>query len=47
MKVISCAMRGRGKNGYTQMLELGCDIANCITSVAKDSLILEYEETTI
>ena len=45
---ISVASRGRilpGKNGYTQMLEVGGNIANSLTHATKDSMILEtYEE---
>lgn len=44
----SCAVRGRytGENGETeQHLELGdSDVANCLTSVAKDSMVLETEQ---
>ena len=46
---ISCAMRGRSVGGWhssehEQMLELGTDISNSITSVQKDSLICEIYE---
>lgn len=34
-----CAIRGRGENN-TQQLEIGGDVANCITSVTKDSLVI-------
>lgn len=50
MIVITCAIRGRSDGDWLvsehcQRLEVGSDIANSITSVAKDSLILEvYEE---
>lgn len=50
-KILSCAMRGRSKGKWSssrhyQHLEIGTDIANSITSVQKDSLvliILEYD----
>jgi hypothetical protein len=43
----SCAFRGRSngdwdKNEHRQVLEIGGEIANPITSVAKDSLVLTY-----
>ena len=44
LEITSCAMRGRyDENGKTnQNLELNSkDYSNCITSVEKDSLILE------
>ena len=46
IKVVSCAMRGRsGGDWYSsehkQMLELGTNISNSITSVQKDSLVCE------
>lgn len=46
---ISCAMRGRsGGDWYLsehkQMLELGTNISNSITSVQKDSLVCEIYE---
>ena len=49
MKAISCAMRGRsGGDWYLsehkQLLELGTDISNSITSVQKDSLVCEIYE---
>lgn len=54
MKILSCAMRGRSKGDWSisehrQMLEIGTDISNSITSVAKDSLVIEIYEygTTI
>jgi len=53
MKIISCAMRGRsGGDWYSsehkQMLELGTDISNSITSVQKDSLVCEiYEQQQV
>lgn len=34
----SCAMRGRGENNE-QRLEFGDDVANCLTSVQKDSMV--------
>lgn len=44
-----CAIRGRSngewqKTAHQQRLEIGVDIANSITSVNKDSMIIEYEE---
>lgn len=45
-KVRACALRGRVKANdgiFSQQLEIGEDIANCITSVAKDSLVIIYE----
>lgn len=39
-----CAMRGRkvsGEERHSQSLELGDDIANCLTSVDKDSMVAE------
>lgn len=53
MKAISCAMRGRsGGDWYLsehkQLLELGTDISNSITSVQKDSLVCEiYEQQQV
>lgn len=55
MKIKSCAMRGRNpdnpsdrktrSNGrFVQMLEIGGGISNTITSVAKDSLVIEIDE---
>ena len=41
----SCAMRGRGTGeAYHQELEVGDDIANTITTVQKDSMVLEPTE---
>lgn len=41
----SCAMRGRGTGeAYRQELEVGDDIANALTTVQKDSMILEPTE---
>lgn len=38
----SCAVRGREtENGTRQMLEVGDDVANALTTVQKDSMILE------
>ena len=38
----SCAIRGRGPLGKTkQQLEIGDDVANALTSVSKDSLVLD------
>lgn len=38
----SCAIRGRGPIGNTkQQLEIGDDVANALTSVSKDSLVLD------
>ena len=34
-------MRGRGQN-YEQQLEIGDECANSITTVQKDSMVLEY-----
>lgn len=36
---ISCALRGRGNQPH---LEFGTDIANCVTSFTKDSMVLVY-----
>lgn len=49
MKVLSCAIRGRSKGdwhttAHTQTLELGCNVSNSITSVAKDSYVIEIYE---
>lgn len=49
IKVVSCAIRGRsGGDWYSsehkQMLELGTNISNSITSVQKDSLVCEIYE---
>lgn len=44
----SCAMRGRGKGvNYHQELEIGDDVANALTTVQKDSMILEGEGPSI
>lgn len=44
----SCAMRGRGKGAdYHQELEIGDDVANALTTVQKDSMILEGEGPSI
>ena len=45
-KVISCAMRGRyDENGkVNQHLEPNDEFANCITSVEKDSMVLEVQD---
>lgn len=44
----SCAMRGRGKGvDYHQELEVGDDVANALTTVQKDSMILEGEDPSI
>lgn len=50
MKIRICAMRGRGgmsgeKDSWHNVLELGDDITNTITSVHKDNLVL-YEMAT-
>lgn len=51
MKIKSCAMRGRSngdwrESEHQQMLEIGTDISNSITSVAKDSYVIEiYEDS--
>lgn len=45
-KVMTCASRGKileGDSEYTQMLEVGGDIANTITHATKDSMVLEFE----
>lgn len=53
MKALACAMRGRSdgewhKSSHFQKLEIGNDIANSVTSVQKDCLIIEiYEEVKI
>jgi hypothetical protein len=49
MKIISCAMRGRSSGDWhssehRQILELGTDISNSVTSVQKDSLVCEIYE---
>lgn len=52
-KILTCAIRGRSdgdwrSSEHEQRLEIGTDIANSITSVSKDSMILvTYEETEI
>nr|DAU82640.1 MAG TPA: DNA methyltransferase [Caudoviricetes sp.] len=44
----SCAMRGRGKGvDYHQELEVDDDVANALTTVQKDSMILEGEGPSI
>lgn len=44
----SCVMRGRGKGvDYHQELEVGDDVANALTTVQKDSMILEGEDPSI
>lgn len=44
----SCAMRGRGKGAdYHQELEIGDDVANALTTVQKDSMVLESQEPSI
>lgn len=44
----SCAMRGRGKGAdYHQELEIGDDVANALTTVQKDSMVLENEDPSI
>ncbi len=44
----SCAMRGRGKGAdYHQELEIGDDVANAITTVQKDSMVLEGDDPSI
>lgn len=41
----SCAVRGRGTGeNYSQQLEIGDDVANALTTVQKDSMILEPSE---
>ena len=49
MRVLSCAIRGRSQGEWhssvhTQTLELGGGISNSITSVAKDSYVIEIYE---
>lgn len=50
MNAISCAFRGRSDgewygSAHSQRLEIGTDVANSITSVAKDSLVIvTYED---
>lgn len=50
MKVITCAIRGRNvlvqncKIKIVQKLEMGGEIANSITTVQKDSLVVEIYE---
>lgn len=45
-RILSCALRGRdGPNGRRQRLEIGTEIANAITTVAKDSLVLEIADS--
>lgn len=44
----SCAMRGRGKGAdYHQELEIGDDVANALTTVQKDSMVLEGDDPSI
>ena len=48
---ISCAFRARSDGDWhcsehSQRLEIGTDIANSITTVAKDMMVLIYEEDT-
>lgn len=40
MEFSACALRGRGE-GWVQQLEIGGNIANTITTVQKDSMVLE------
>lgn len=41
----SCAVRGRGiGESYSQQLEIGDDVANALTTVQKDSMVLEPAE---
>lgn len=40
MEFSTCALRGRG-DGWVQQLEVGGNIANTITTVSKDSMVLE------
>lgn len=40
MEFSTCALRGRGE-GWVQQLEIGGNIANTITTVQKDSMVLE------
>ena len=53
MTIRTCAIRGRSdgewhSSDHSQRLEVGGDIANSITSVIKDSLILiVYEEIEV
>ena len=46
VNAIGCAFRGRYKeDGSTeQRLEINTDIANCLTRVQKDSLVIEIKD---
>ena len=45
VKVMTAASRGRMFQGrLAQMLELGGAVANCVTTVSKDSLVVEIWE---
>lgn len=45
MKVMAAASRGRMyQDRLVQMLELGGAVANCVTTVSKDSLVVEIWE---
>lgn len=46
MKILICAIRGRSKGDWhtskhTQTLEIGGGVSNSLTSVAKDSYVIE------
>lgn len=48
-EILTCAIRGRSDGGWhtsehRQRLEIGGDIANSITTVNKDSLIIYIDE---
>lgn len=53
MEILSCAIRGRSdgdwhNSDHRQKLEIGTDVANSITSVQKDCLVLIiYEERNL
>lgn len=49
MRAISCAIRGRSSgewhsSEYRQMLEMGTEISNALTSVQKDYLVAIIDE---
>lgn len=44
LEPVSCAVRGRGENNE-QRLEIGDNSANCVTSVQKDSMVMEPGKT--
>lgn len=48
MECIGCAMRQRDHHGKAQRLEIReGGKANCLTTVNKDSMVMEYEELAL